>query len=91
MIERLKRVVFLLLGMLLLTVGSASAQCAMCRASLESNVSDGTFLLTSDNLNTGIIYLFVSPYVLVLAVGLIWYYSARKNARNIHRRSYSKS
>ncbi len=77
------------MGLLLLLAETAAAQCAMCRSTLESNVSDGSFLLTSENLNTGIIYLFVSPYLLVLAVGLIWYYNARKNARNIHRRSYS--
>ncbi len=77
------------MGLLLLLAETAVAQCAMCRSTLESNVSDGSFLLTSDNLNTGIIYLFVSPYLLVLAVGLLWYYNARKNARNIHRRSYS--
>lgn len=78
------------MGFLVLLVNTASAQCAMCRSTLESNVSDGSFLLTSDNLNTGIIYLFVTPYLLILAVGLIWYYNARKNARNIHRRSYSQ-
>lgn len=80
----------LLGAMLLLLVQTASAQCAMCRSTLESNVSDGSFLLTSDNLNTGIVYLFMSPYVLVGLVALIWYYNARKNARNIHSRSYSK-
>ncbi len=86
----MKRFVFVIMGLLLL-VGNASAQCAMCRSTLESNVSDGTFLLTSDNLNTGIIYLFMSPYLLILVVGLLWYYNARKNARTVHTRSYSQS
>lgn len=84
----LSKTLFLLAGLLLLAE-TAAAQCAMCRATLESNVSDGTFLLTSDNINKGIIYLFVSPYLLVVAVGLIWYYNARKNSRNINRRSYT--
>lgn len=88
MIRRFQKYIVVLAGLLLLSQ-AAAAQCAMCRASLESNVSDGTFLITSDNLNTGIIYLFISPYLLFLAVGLIWYYNARKN-RNNHRRSYSQ-
>lgn len=83
---------FLLVVVLLLSsIQTASAQCAMCRATLEGNVSDGTFLLTSDNLNSGILYLLASPYALILAVALIWYYNARKNARNFNNRGYSQS
>lgn len=82
---------FLIFSFLVLLTHSASAQCAMCRATLESNVSDGTFLLTSENLNTGIMYLFITPYVLIGAIALVWYYNARKNARAVNNRSYSKS
>lgn len=74
----------MLLGVLLLMAELASAQCSMCRAPLEGNVSDGSFLLTSDNLNAGIMFLFVTPYLLIGAVALFWYLNARKNARNLH-------
>lgn len=67
------------LGVLLANV--ANAQCAMCRATLESNVSDGSFMLTSDNLNAGILYLLSMPYVLIAAVAFFWYRYAKKNAR----------
>lgn len=87
----MKKYIGILAGFLVMLVNTASAQCAMCRSTLESNVSDGSFLLTSDNLNTGIIYLFMSPYILIGAIALLWYYNARKNARSIHYRSYSKS
>lgn len=84
-----KRILVSLLALLLM-VRTAGAQCAMCRSTLESNVSDGTFLLTSDNLNTGIMYLFISPYMLILVVALVWYYNARKHARNFNRRGYTQ-
>ena len=85
-----KKSIIIIFGLLMLLAETASAQCAMCRSTLESNVSDGTFLLTSDNLNTGIVYLFMSPYLLILGVALLWYYNARKNARTIHRRGYTQ-
>lgn len=85
----MKRFAYIIIALLLMAQ-TAGAQCAMCRSTLESNVSDGTFLLTSDNLNTGIMYLFMSPYALVLAVALIWYFNARKNARTVSRRSYTQ-
>ena len=89
--RQLKKTLLVLMPFLFLLIETAGAQCAMCRATLESNVSDGTFLITSDNLNAGIIYLFTSPYMLIIAVALIWYYNARKNARNNHSRGYTKN
>lgn len=73
---------FLLAGLLALLVvfstTDASAQCAMCRATVESNNTH------RDNevgrgLNTGILYLMVIPYILVGSIGLIWYRYSRKN------------
>lgn len=54
----------------------ASAQCAMCRASLES--SDGG--IKPEAVNDGIVYLMVLPY---LAVGLVGYavYKLRKSKK----------
>lgn len=89
--RQLKKILLVLMPFLFLLIETAAAQCAMCRATLESNVSDGTFLITSDNLNTGIIYLFTSPYMLIIAVALIWYYNARKNARTNHSRGYTQN
>jgi hypothetical protein len=86
----IRRIGFLL-GVLLLLAEGAMAQCAMCRAPLEGNVSDGTFIVTSENLNAGIMFLFIIPYLLIGAVALFWYLNARKNARNIHPNRYSQS
>lgn len=62
---------------LLLFSMSVQAQCAMCRASLESNVSDGN-VSVSAKLNLGIIYLFVTPYLLFSLVAFFWYRASRK-------------
>lgn len=65
-----------LLSLLLVMIFSvsANAQCAMCRAALES--SDGN--IKGEAVNDGIVYLMVFPYLLV---GLVGYavYRLRKN------------
>ncbi|MCX2738956.1 hypothetical protein [Pontibacter anaerobius] len=69
----------------ILMFGSTDAysQCAMCRATVESNVGTGSD--ASDNevgsgLNMGILYLMVVPYILIGTVGFLWYKNSRKNA-----------
>lgn len=47
----------------------ATAQCAMCRASLESEGN----AVKSEAVNDGIVYLMVIPYVLVGIVGYLIY------------------
>lgn len=53
------------------------AQCAMCRASVENNVSNGETSIGA-GLNSGIIYLFVMPYLLAMIIGYLWWKSAKK-------------
>lgn len=55
----------------------ASAQCAMCRASLESEGNT----VKAEAVNDGIVYLMVIPYVLVAVMGYFIYkmYSKKKN------------
>ena len=55
---------------------SASAQCAMCRAVLESETDNSM----AEGVNNGIIYLAAIPYLLM--GGLIWFiYKSRKKAK----------
>lgn len=54
------------------------AQCAMCRASVENNASNGDTALAS-SLNTGILYLFATPYLAIGIVAGLWYYNSKKN------------
>ncbi len=62
----------------LITLTSGLAQCAMCRATLETNVSNGSQEQLASTLNFGIMYLFTAPYLLVAIVGYIWYKQSRK-------------
>ena len=55
--------------LLKLFLGLANAQCAMCRAVLET----GANAETAKSLNDGIIYLMVIPYILVGVVGYAVY------------------
>ena len=53
------------------------AQCAMCRGTVESTVSNGRSIVASD-LNVGILYLLVIPYLIVGTIALVWYRNSRK-------------
>nr|WP_138507268.1 hypothetical protein [Spirosoma lacussanchae] len=62
---------------ILLAVGSdLMAQCAMCRGTVESTVSNGRSVVASE-LNVGILYLLVVPYLLVASIGYLWYRNSR--------------
>lgn len=61
-----------------LTQVTTFGQCAMCRMTVESTVSNGRSQIAS-NLNTGILYLLTAPYLLVLVVGYLWWRSSKKN------------
>lgn len=64
----------------ILIQASAWAQCAMCRATLENNVSEGQIGIAS-KLNIGILYLFAMPYILAVVIGYFWYKNSKKNAQ----------
>ncbi|PVY41650.1 hypothetical protein C8E01_10421 [Pontibacter virosus] len=81
--SQLLRIFFAGLLMLTLSLVSTEAysQCAMCRATVESNVGTGSTDSDSQvgaGLNTGILYLMLIPYVLVGTVGFLWYKSSRQ-------------
>lgn len=53
------------------------AQCAMCRSVVESTISNGRSTVASD-LNFGIVYLLVAPYLIVATVAYFWYRNSKK-------------
>ncbi|MGB3778463.1 MAG: hypothetical protein WA960_08885 [Tunicatimonas sp.] len=61
----------------ILAVSQGIAQCAMCRTTIENNVSAGDTSLAS-GLNIGIMYLFFAPYVVVGVIAFFWYRNSRK-------------
>jgi hypothetical protein len=64
----------------LASVIEASAQCAMCRAALENNVSNGNPGIAL-GINFGIMYLFFAPYLAIGVIAYLWYRTSRSNAR----------
>ncbi len=68
----MKKVYILTVLFFIIQIGNA--QCAMCRAALES--SDGG--IKAEAVNDGIVYLMVFPYLLVALVGYA-VYKLRKN------------
>jgi hypothetical protein len=57
----------------------ANAQCAMCKATLENNISNGHIGIAA-GINFGILYLFVSPYLFISVLAYLWYRTSKKNA-----------
>lgn len=64
---------------LFLTVSAtltASAQCPMCKASVESGMKEEN--AKGKGLNDGILYLLATPYLAIAVVGGAWYYKRKK-------------
>jgi hypothetical protein len=61
---------------------TAIAQCAMCRSTLENNVSNGNPGVAA-GINGGILYLLVIPYIAVIVIGYLWYKASRNGGKNV--------
>lgn len=70
----MKTTFFLLIALLCLLPYTAEAQCAMCRAVVESQAD----AKTAQGLNNGIVYLMALPYVLVAGLFYAIYRMRRK-------------
>jgi len=56
------------------------AQCAMCRATVESNLSEGRGVIGT-GINDGILLMLVFTYLSVPTVMYVWFKTARKEMR----------
>lgn len=75
----MKRIVaFLIVFLLSQTV--TFAQCAMCRASVGSNLSEGRGVIGT-GINDGILLMLVFTYLSVPTVMYVWFKTARKEMR----------
>lgn len=72
----MKRKIFFILFSLF-TFLATNAQCAMCRAVLESEEGQST----AKGVNDGIVYLMVIPYVLIAGIGLAIYMKFSKKEK----------
>lgn len=72
----MKTKIFYLVVLLLLCSIPVEAQCAMCRAVLESEEGQKT----AKGINDGIVYLMIIPYVLIALVGYFVFKGKKKSA-----------
>ncbi len=72
---RLKNIILILL--LAVASNYTSAQCAMCKAAVESNIETGG--VKGAGLNDGILYLMSIPYILMLIFAIAFYYNKKTN------------
>lgn len=79
--KNLKKI-FISCALILFTAISydANAQCPMCKAAVESSIKGGQSN-AGKGLNNGILYLLAAPYLLVGALGVLWYRNYRKKAQ----------
>ncbi len=62
---------------LLATATPAVAQCAMCKMPAESNLANGG--VDGSGLNKGILYMFITPYLLVGTIAFLWWRGRHKS------------
>ena len=69
-------VILLMIGFVLIGI-NANAQCAMCRTTIESTISNGRSNIAT-GLNTGILYLLTAPYLAVAVIAFLWFRQSKK-------------
>lgn len=82
------RVLFLLVAGFIISI-EADAQCAMCRATLENNVSNGDIGIAA-GINFGILYLFAAPYVVIALIAFLWYKTSKRSLQNENKGSLAR-
>lgn len=65
-----------MIGALTLNTTDIQAQCPMCKMSAESNLNEGGS--AGKGLNKGIFVLLATPYVVVGAIGFVWYRNRKR-------------
>jgi len=66
-----------------------AAQCAMCKASAETNLKAGGG--DPRGLNMGILYMFALPYLLVFGIGFWWWSNMKKERQQEEAHDISKN
>lgn len=82
------KILFLTILIQLINLSQTFAQCAMCRAAVSSNASDGGGI--GVGLNRGILYLAVFPYLILAVIAYLWYKKSKNNyGKKKQNRGYS--
>lgn len=76
----MKKVIYLTVILLFFLSVESFGQCAMCRATVESNLSEGRGVIGT-GLNFGILYLLSAPYLLVGGLIFLWFRIGKKELK----------
>lgn len=71
---------FVSILLIAVSISSTNAQCAMCKATLENNISNGNIGIAA-GINFGILYMFVAPYLAVATLAYFWYRTSKRNEK----------
>jgi hypothetical protein len=82
----MKKLIFFGVILITCTTNLVFGQCAMCRATLENNYSNGNPGIAA-GINTGILYLLSMPYLAVIIIGYFWYKSSKHAQKQLHSRA----
>lgn len=69
-------ILFIIIAVLFITI-DINAQCAMCKAVVETNLESGD--TKGLGLNSGILYLMAIPYIAALVFGILYYIQNKKS------------
>ena len=72
----MKKAILIFILILLIPINEIEAQCAMCRAALESSTDNSR----AEGINEGIVYLMAFPYLLMGGLGYIIYRKFNKKS-----------
>ena len=84
-----KKIIFFTTVLIILSVESYSQGCSMCRGIVESDANSGGTGISS-SINSGIVYLFTSTYILILVGAIFWYYRSKKYIKEIQNKNKIK-
>ena len=70
------KIILLIIAVLFITI-DVNAQCAMCKAVVETNLESGD--TKGLGLNSGILHLMAIPYIAVLVFGILYYIQNKKS------------
>jgi hypothetical protein len=75
-----KKIAFLTLLFISFIMVDSFAQCAMCRATVETNLSEGRRAFGT-GINFGILYLLSAPYLLIGGLIFLWFKVGKKELK----------
>ena len=78
-----------IIGFLFLTAQFVSGQCAMCRTTLQNNISQGNPGIAA-GINFGILYLLFTPYLAIALIAFFWFRASKPSAGRAGKNALNK-